>query len=85
MIGTVLLFLSSLSVLCFVRVLLGPTVPDRIAAGDTIGVMLTMVLVLLSVHFRLPVLLDVAMVYAVLQFVDVLILAKYFERGELYR
>ncbi len=71
--------------LCFYRIIVGPTVPDRIAAADAIGILLAMVLVLLSAHYRLEILLDVALVYAVLHFADVLILAKFFERGELHR
>ena len=78
----VILVLSALA--CFYRVLVGPTVPDRLVAADTIGLLLALVMVLLAHHYALNPLYDVALVYAVLQFADVLIVAKYIEREEFH-
>ena len=72
------------SVACFGRVIAGPTLPDRIAAVDLIGLLLALVFVLLGVHYRNPFFYDVALVYAVLLFADALILAKFIERGDLH-
>lgn len=73
------------SVLGFWRVVMGPTVPDRIVAADATVVILTTVLVVLSLVYDNGVFLDVALAFAVLGFADVLIMAKYFEHGELHK
>lgn len=69
----------------FWRVVVGPTVPDRIVAADTVATIFTTFLVVLSLFFENPVFLDVALAFAVLSFADVLIMAKYFEHGELHK
>ena len=69
----------------FWRVVVGPTIPDRIVAADTLSTLLTTFIVLLGLRFRNAVFLDVALAFAVLSFADVLIMAKYFEHGELHR
>ncbi|MDY0168618.1 MAG: monovalent cation/H+ antiporter complex subunit F [Thermoguttaceae bacterium] len=84
MIPLIIVVLVVASVACFGRVIAGPTVPDRIAAVDVIGLLLALVFVLLGVHYRNPFFYDVALVYAVLLFADALILAKFIERGELH-
>ncbi len=83
MIPFVIVLLVVAATACFGRVIAGPTVPDRIAAADLIGLLLALVFVLLGVHYRNPFFYDVALVYAVLLFADTLILAKFLERGEL--
>ncbi len=84
MIPAIMLLLVLAALVCFLRVLLGPTVPDRIAAVDLIGLLLALVFVLLGLHYQNPFFYDVALVYAVLLFADALILAKFLERGELH-
>ncbi|MCA1809658.1 MAG: monovalent cation/H+ antiporter complex subunit F [Kiritimatiellia bacterium] len=66
---------------CFYRVVRGPTLLDRVAAVDAIGVLLTVVLVLSAHIFGRVIFLDIAMVYALLMFADMLILAKFIETG----
>lgn len=68
----------------FWRVIAGPTVPDRIVAADAVSIILTTVIALLGLVFENPVFLDIAMAFAVLAFADVLIMAKFFEQGELH-
>lgn len=84
MIPLVIILLVLAAIASLGRVIAGPTVPDRIAAVDLIGLLLALVFVLLGVHYRNPFFYDVAMVYAVLLFADALILAKFIERGELH-
>ncbi len=83
MIGFALL-LVVLSAVTFYRVLVGPTVADRIAAADAIGIMVALMMALLAVHYEFYLFLDVVLVYAVLLFADVMVFSKYFERGELH-
>lgn len=68
----------------FWRVIVGPTVPDRIVAADAVSIILTTVIALLGLVFENPVFLDIAIAFAVLAFADVLIMAKFFEQGELH-
>ncbi|MCK8825929.1 monovalent cation/H+ antiporter complex subunit F [Fuchsiella alkaliacetigena] len=67
-------------ILIFFRILRGPTIFDRIAAADSIGVLFLLVLVLLSVYFDRPAFLDVALVYGILLFMGVLMFARYFAK-----
>lgn len=69
----------------FYRLIAGPHVLDRIAAINAIGIMLLTVLVLFGTYFGRAIFIDVALVYGVLLFVDILVMAKYFgtpERNE---
>lgn len=65
------------AILTFYRVIKGPSLPDRLIAMNSIGVMFLFVLVLLSYYFERKVFIDVALVYGVLLFFNVLIMAKY--------
>ena len=78
MIEVIIIFLLGAAFINFYRVIKGPTVFDRIAAADAIGIMLLLILVLLGLYFEREVFIDVALVYALLLFVDVLIMARYF-------
>ena len=76
----VLLALLSLSLaLCFVRLYLGPTTPDRAVAFDLIAVHAVGMLVLSAIHYDQPVLLDAALVTAVLGFLGTVMLAHFVE------
>lgn len=65
---------------CLIRVLRGPSLLDRIAAADAIGVMMTVVLALVGLLFERVIFLDIAIVYALLLFADTLIVARFMER-----
>jgi multicomponent Na+:H+ antiporter subunit F len=71
-----------LALLAFYRVVRGPTLPDRVVAANGIGTATVVVLALLSAGLGEPGLLDVALVYALLNFLLSIGLAKYaVERG----
>jgi len=67
--------------LTFYRIVRGPTLADRIVAGSVIATMLFGLIVMIALYLDEPVVLDVALVYAVLQFLDLLIFAKYMGAG----
>ena len=79
------LFLLSLIgagiVLCLLRLLMGPTAPDRAVAADTACTVTTALLVVLALVFNRGVYLDVALVYSVLTFVGLVAVARYLEKG----
>ena len=68
-------------VLCLLRMLKGPTAPDRAVAVDTIATITTALLVLLGSIFQRYVYLDVALVYAVLTFIGLVAIARFLEKG----
>jgi multicomponent Na+:H+ antiporter subunit F len=68
-------------VLCLLRMLKGPTAPDRAVAVDTIATITTALLVLLASIFKRYVYLDVALVYAVLTFIGSVAIARFLEKG----
>jgi len=67
--------------LCLLRLLKGPTAPDRAVAVDTIATITTALLVLLAFIFERYVYLDVALVYAVLTFIGSVAIARFLEKG----
>ncbi len=64
-----------------VRAVIGPTVPDRVVALDTINTLTVAIMIILSVAYREIIFVDVAIVYALLSFVATLYIAKYLEGG----
>ena len=68
-------------VLCVLRLLKGPTAPDRAVAVDTAATITTALLVLLGSTFGRHVYLDVALVYAILTFIGSVAIARFLEKG----
>ncbi|PLV59930.1 cation:proton antiporter [Thermotoga sp. KOL6] len=67
------------AILSFIRVIIGPTSPDRVAALDTMNVMLTGLIVVLAYIFDRALYLDIALVYALLSFLETIIVSRYLE------
>ncbi|HBT51340.1 monovalent cation/H+ antiporter complex subunit F [Petrotoga olearia] len=61
------------------RMIIGPEVTDRIVSLDTMNVMITGVIVLLSQVFKNEIYLDIAIVYGVLSFLETVVLSRYLE------
>jgi multicomponent Na+:H+ antiporter subunit F len=78
----ILIVIISLSLLiCFVRLYLGPNVPNRTAAFDAIALHSVAVIVLFAIRSKSTSLLDVAIVTAALGFLGTTMLAQYLERA----
>jgi multicomponent Na+:H+ antiporter subunit F len=67
--------------LCLLRILKGPTAPDRAVALDTVATITTALLVFWGFIFQRYVYLDVALVYAVLTFIGSVAIARFLEKG----
>lgn len=67
--------------LSFIRFIKGPTAADRVVALDTMTTTFVSVLVLLGFIYQRFIYIDVSLVYAVLGFIGVLIIARYLEGG----
>lgn len=68
--------------LVFLRVLRGPSLPDRVMALDMIGLMAVSVIVLTAVASNEPVLLDAAIALALISFLGTLAFSRFIERRE---
>ncbi|MBN1295029.1 MAG: cation:proton antiporter [Candidatus Latescibacteria bacterium] len=68
-------------VLCFFRMLKGPTAADRAVALDTVTTVTVAFLVILGYVFKRYVYLDVSLVYAALMFVGSVVIARFLEKG----
>ncbi len=79
------IFFSVLSFIVSYRVVIGPTITDRLLGADTIGMFMSIVMLMIALEYDILLLIDIVLAYAVLLFIDMLIYAKYFENGELYR
>lgn len=60
-----------------IRLLIGPTIPDRVVALDTINTLIILSMIILGVIYKSVTYIDVAIVYALLSYIAVLYLADY--------
>lgn len=68
-----------LMALCLVRVVGGPTILDRILGGNIIGTKTTVLLLIIGVLYdNVSMFVDIAIAYALLNFIATLGAAKYF-------
>ncbi|WP_373233192.1 Na(+)/H(+) antiporter subunit F1 [Cohnella sp.] len=77
-----LTFLSLAILGCMYRLLKGPSIPDRIAALDTIGILLLSMVAILCVLLRTAAYLDIVLVIGILTFIGTTAFAHFIERGE---
>ncbi len=59
------------------RLFLGPTSPDRVMALDTINTLVVGMMIGLGAFYEQVILIDIAIVYAILSFVTTLFIARY--------
>jgi multicomponent Na+:H+ antiporter subunit F len=79
-IGISLVIMSSV-LLCLYRVLVGPVIIDRIIGVNVIGTKTIAVILLTGYIFdRIEFFIDIAFVYALINFIGTIALAKYFDR-----
>lgn len=68
--------IGSAVLLSLLRMLLGPTIHDRVVAADTIGVITTAGLVWIASYLENEIYLDIALVYGALAFIGVVAIAR---------
>ena len=71
-------FLIASSVLSMVRVVIGPSLPDRMIGLNLVSAQILAILVILAVAAERSIYLDVALVYDIFGFVGILALVRYF-------
>jgi len=78
----VLILLSLAVILAVVRIILGPTAPDRVVGLDTVNTIVIVAMVIFGAAFDAVIYIDVAIVYALLSFISTLFIAKYLQGGD---
>jgi len=77
-----LLMLGVALLVAFIRLVKGPTLPDRIVAMDLFGVLVVGVIVVLAGWSGVRATLDAAIVIALVGFLSTVAYATYVERGD---
>ena len=73
----VLAFLILSIVMAIIRVIRGPTAPDRVVGLDTINTVVISIMVVAGAAYNEVIFIDVAIVYALLSYISTLFIAKY--------
>lgn len=75
------LFLSCLMVISLYRALFGPTVLDRMIGANAIGSKTVVLLIVIGfIYGRVDMFADIALAYAMLNFIAVLAASRYFQK-----
>ncbi|MDO8827198.1 K+/H+ antiporter subunit F [Methylophaga sp.] len=69
--------------LSFIRLIIGPSVPDRILALDTLYINTIALLILLGIYLKSALYFEAALLIAVMGFMGTLALSKYLLRGDI--
>ena len=73
--------ITLLTALCLYRIIAGPTVFDRMLAAGLVGTNGLILLVIIGfIYMRIEMFIDIALTYALLNFIIAIVLGKYFER-----
>ena len=78
-----LLVVACSVLLCLYRMVVGPSVPDRVIAFDAFSTNLATMVVLLVIRDNLVELIDVVLVLTILGFVGTMAVAKYLKKGDI--
>lgn len=73
--------LGMLTFLCLYRAVIGPSAPDRVVAVNVIGTITLVILVLFAFIYGRTLYIDVAIVYAMINFLSTLTISRYLEKG----
>ena len=73
---TVAVLLAALIVLSLIRLVKGPTAPDRVVAMDAVNTLVVSGMIVLGIVYQQIIFIDVAIVYALLSFVGTLYIAR---------
>ncbi len=79
---TISLILFSIAIgIAVLRIILGPSMPDRVLALDVIGVNLISSIAVTSVMLNTKAFLEVILILGILSFIGTIAYSKYIERG----
>ncbi|MGI6144658.1 MAG: Na(+)/H(+) antiporter subunit F1 [Clostridia bacterium] len=78
-----ILILSLSIVFTMYRVIIGPSLPDRIIAMDCIGINLLAIMAILSILLRTYAFFDVILLFGILSFIGTVAFSRFIERRAL--
>ncbi|WP_342536466.1 Na(+)/H(+) antiporter subunit F1 [Sporosarcina sp. FSL K6-3508] len=79
---SVTLFALTISV-AVIRIILGPSLPDRVVALDVIGVNLIATIAVVSVMMNTKAFLEAILILGILSFIGTIAFSKFIERGKI--
>ena len=81
MLKTSLVLFSITIAIAVLRIILGPSMPDRVIALDVIGVNLIAIIAVISVVMNTKAFLEVILILGILSFIGTIAFSKSIERG----
>lgn len=72
----ILIYLAVLLFLCLLRAVKGPTISDRLMAGNMMGTMVMVIISILALYLNEGYLVDICLIYAMISFLAVVVLTK---------
>jgi len=76
-----LVLFSTTIAIAVIRIILGPSMPDRVIALDMIGVNLIAMIAVVSIMLKTKAFLEVILILGILSFVGTIAFSKFIERG----
>ena len=81
---TISVILFALTILvAVIRIILGPSLPDRVVALDVIGVNLIATIAVVSVILNTKAFLEAILILGILSFIGAIAFSKFIERGKI--
>ncbi len=71
-----LILLGLLLIACLIRAVKGPTIADRVVAGNMMGTMVIVMIAILALYMNEGYLTDICLIYAMISFLAVVVLTK---------
>jgi len=81
LISLLLVLLSVIGLL--VRIMLGPSTPDRLVALDAISVVIISSTALMSILFQTSFLIEIILLLAIMSFIGTIAFSKFIEKGKI--
>ncbi len=72
----ILIILAVMMMLCLIRAVIGPRIADRLVSVNMIGTMVMCIIVILGVVMNEGYLVDIALIYAMISFLAVVVLTR---------
>ncbi len=72
----VLIILAVMLLLCLIRAVIGPRIADRLVSVNMMGTMIMCIIVILGIILEEGYLADIALIYAMISFLAVVVLTK---------
>jgi multicomponent Na+:H+ antiporter subunit F len=66
-----------LSIICLYRIIIGPTIPDRMVGVDIFGILVVGICAIIAIQTEKSFILDIGIAWIILSFIGTLTLAKY--------